>query len=172
MKRKLLLLYCWLVRIALFFFPDVPIIMRLRGWLYGLGMKRCGRDFQVTHDAFIKDLQGISVGSHCFVGNTVVIMGSGEIIIEDEVMIAPHAIIISGNHTSIDESYRYGKADTGMIFIGRGSWVAGNTTITKGARLPQDSVLSANSFLNKPFDIPHAVYAGAPAKLVRIRDDA
>lgn len=172
MKRKYLLIYCWFVRILLYFLPDIPIIMRFRGWLYGFGMKKCGRDFQVTHDAYIKDLQGISVGNHCFVGNTVVIMGSGETIIEDEVMIAPHAIIISGNHTSVNGSYRYGKADAGEIFIGKGSWVAGNATLSKGARLPEDSVLSANSFLNKSFDTPHAIYAGAPAKFIKVRDDA
>ena len=170
MRRKLLLIYCWFVRILLFPLPDVPIIMRFRGWLYGFGMKKCGRDFQVTHDAIIKDLQGITVGNHCFVGNTVVIMGSGEIIIEDEVMIAPHAIIISGNHTSMNGSYRYGKADAGKIFIGRGSWVAGNATIAKGASLPEDSVLSANSFLNKTFDAPHSIYGGIPAKLIKTRE--
>ncbi len=172
MTRRLLLIYCWLVRIILYFLPDIPVVMRFRGWLYGLGMKKCGCDFQVTHDAYIKDLQGISVGNHCFVGNTVVIMGSGETIIEDEVMIAPHVIIISGNHTSMNGSYRYGKADTGTIFIGRGSWVAGNATLSKGAGLPEDSVLSANSFLNKSFETPHALYAGTPAKFIKKRDDA
>ena len=171
MKRKFLLIYCWLVRILLYFLPDIPFIMRFRGWLYGFGMKKCGYDFQVTHDAYIKDLQGISVGNHCFVGNTVVIMGSGETIIEDEVMIAPHAIIISGNHTSVNGSYRYGKADAGKIFIGRGSWIAGNATIVKGASLPEDSVLSANSFLNKSFDIPHSIYGGIPAKLIKTREN-
>lgn len=171
MTRKFLLIYCWFVRIVLYILPDIPIIMRFRGWLYGFGMKKCGCDFQVTHDAIIKDLQGISVGNHVFVGNTVVIMGSGEIIIGDEVMIAPHAIIISGNHTSINGSYRYGKADAGIVAIGRGSWVAGNATMAKGASLPEDSVLSANSFMNKTFTTPHAIYAGAPAKLIRERDD-
>ncbi len=172
MKHKILLIYSWFIRTVLFFWPDIPVIMRFRGWLYGLGMSHCGRNFQVTHDAVLKDLLGISVGNHCFVGNTVVIMGSGNTIIEDEVMIAPHAIIISGNHTSVNGSYRYGKADAGEIFIGKGSWVAGNATLSKGARLPEDSVLSANSFLNKAFETPHAIYAGAPAKFIKVRDDA
>jgi len=172
MKHKFLLIYCWFVRIILYFLPDTPFIMRFRGWLYGLGMNKCGCDFQVTHDAYIKDLEGISVGKHCFVGNTVIIMGSGETIIEDEVMIAPHAIIINGNHVSINGSYRFGEADAGKIFIGRGAWVAGNATIAKGAVLPEDSVLCANSFLNKAFDTPHAIYAGSPAKLIKTRDYA
>lgn len=172
MKRKMLLIYSWFVRIVLYIFPDIPLIMRFRGWLYGLGMKKRGRDFQVTHDAVIKDLQGISVGSHIFIGNHAVVMGSGTIEIEDEVQLAPHVILISGNHTSLNGSYRYGKGDIGHIHIGRGAWVAGNSTIQKDSALPANSVLSANSFLNKVFTEENSVYGGVPAKFLKVIDNA
>ena len=171
MLRKLLLIYSWFVRILLYFLPDIPIIMRFRGWLYGLGMKKCGCDFQVTHDAIIKDLWGISVGNHVFVGNGTVIMGSGTIEIEDEVQFAPHCIIISGNHTLKDGSFRYGKGDCGHINIGRGAWVAGNSTIQRGSKLPAGSVLSANSFLNKAYEEPLSLYGGVPAKFIKRLDN-
>lgn len=169
MKSHVLLIYSWLVRTLLFFLPDIPFVMRFRGWLYGFAMKSCGRDFQVTHDAIIRNLQLIVVGNNCFVGNGTIIMGGGEIILEDEVMLAPHVIIISGNHTSKNGSYRYGKSDVGQIVIGRGSWVAGNATIQKDSQLPVNSVLSANSFLNRKFDISNAVYGGVPAKLLKVK---
>jgi len=171
MNDKLLLIYSWLVRTLLFFLPDVPFIMRFRGWLYGLGLAKCGKDFQVTHDAIVKDLQGIYVGNNCFIGNHSVLMGSGKIIIEDQVMLAPHVIIISGNHTSENGSYRYGKGDTGDIYIGRGSWIAGNSSIQKGSVLPANSVLSANSFLNKSFDLENSIYGGVPAKFIKQHND-
>ena len=171
MKCKLLLLYSWFVRTMLYFFPDIPIIMRFRGFLYGLGMKKCGKDFQVTHDAIIKGLQSIMVGSNCFVGNSSVIMGNGYIIIEDQVMLAPQVILISGNHTSKNGSYRYGQGDVGRIFIGKGAWIAGNSTIQKDSALPANSVLSANSFLNKIYTEENSVYGGVPAKLLRIKDN-
>ncbi len=167
MKDKLLLMYSWLIRTLLFFLPDIPLFMRFRGWLYGLGMDKCGYDFQVTHDAIIKDLMGISIGNHVFVGNGTVIMGSGTITIEDEVMFAPHCIAISGNHVQKNGSFRYGKGDIGHINIGRGAWVAGNSTIGRGATLPSGSVLSANSFLNKPFSEESALYGGVPARFIK-----
>ena len=117
MKHKLLLVYSWFVRTALFFLPDIPFFMRFRGWFYGLGMARRGKDFQVTHDAVIKDLQGVSVGKHVFIGNHSVVMGSGTIEIEDEVQLAPHVILISGNHTSQNGSYRYGKGDVAISIL-------------------------------------------------------
>lgn len=167
MNHKLILLYAWLVRTLLFFLPDFPLFMRFRGWLYGIPMKHKGRDFQVTHDAIIKDLWGISVGNHVFVGNGTVIMGSGTIVIDDEVQFAPHCIIISGNHTLMGGSFRYGRGDAGLIHIGRGSWVAGNCTIQRNSQLPAGSVLSANSFLNKVFDEPLSLYGGVPARFIK-----
>lgn len=167
MKDKLLLIYVWFVRTILFFLPDIPVFMRFRGWLYGMGMQKRGRDFQVTHDAIIKDLKGISVGDHVFIGNHAIMMGSGTIDIEDEVQLAPHVILISGNHTSLNKSYRYGKGDIGRIFVGRGAWVAGNSTIQRDSALPANSVLSANSFLNKVFTEEDSIYGGVPAKFIK-----
>ena len=167
MKNKFLLIYSWFIRTMLFFLPDIPLFMRIRGWFYGLGMAKHGKDFQVTHDAVIKDLQGISVGKHVFIGNHSVVMGSGSIEIEDEVQLAPHVILISGNHTSLNGSYRYGKGDVGHIHIGKGAWVAGNATVQKDSALPANSVLSANSFLNKIFTEEDSVYGGVPAKFLK-----
>lgn len=167
MKIKFLLMYSWFVRAILFFLPDIPIFMRLRGFMYSFGMKSCGSDFQVTHDVVIKDLQFISVGNNIFVGNHSVIMGSGEILIGNEVLIGPHVVIISGNHSKIDGSYRYGKSNFGKICIEEGSWITSNCTISMNSKLPFGSVLSANSFLNKNFEIPNAVYGGVPAKLLK-----
>lgn len=171
MKHKLILLYAWFVRTILFFLPDVPLFMSFRGWLYGFAMVKRGKDFQVTHDAVIKDLWGISVGNHVFVGNGTVIMGSGTIDIEDEVQFAPHCIVISGNHTLKNGSFRYGKGDRGHIQIGRGAWVAGNSTIQRGSKLPAGSVLSANSFLNKVYEEPLSLYGGVPAKFIKRLDN-
>lgn len=170
MKHKFLLIYSWFIRSMMFFLPDIPIVMRFRGWCYGKAMAHCGRDFQVTHDAIIRDLHGISVGNHVFVGNGSVVMGSGTIEIEDEVMLAPHCIVISANHVMQNKSFRYAKGKRGHIRIGRGAWVAGNSTVGRGASLPAASVLSANSFLNKSFSEEGALYGGVPARFIKKLD--
>lgn len=162
------MLYSWFVRTILYFFPDVPIIMRFRGFLYGLGMIECGKNFQVTHDVIIKELENLKVGNNCFVGNGSIVMGSGSIILDDQVLIAPNVIIISGNHTSVDGSYRYGSANCGIIHLKYGSWVAGNCTVLKDSILPPNSVLAANSVLNKKFTEPDSIYAGCPAKRIKV----
>ena len=99
-------------------------------------------------------------------------MGSGTIIIEDEVMLAPHVILISGNHKSTNGSYRYGKGEYGTIRIGKGAWIAANSTVQKDSALPRNSVLAANSFLNKEFTEEDSFYGGVPAKFLKRNSNA
>jgi maltose O-acetyltransferase len=165
MKHRLLLLYSWLIRIVLFCFPDMPLVMRFRGWLYGLAMQHCGKDFWVTHDAILKDLENIRIGDHVFIGNGAFVMGN--VTIEDEVQIAMHSVIVSSNHTSQNGSYRYGKSDFGQTCIHRGAWVAANCTIIKGGELPENSVLAANSCLTTKMERPDSIYGGVPAKFIK-----
>ncbi|WP_435254332.1 acyltransferase [Tenacibaculum sp. A30] len=167
MKHKLILIYAWLIRTCFFFVPDFPFTMRVRGFFYGLVMKKCGKDFQVTNNALLKGVQNFEIGSNVFIGNNTVIMGSGNLIIEDEVMIAPGTVIVIGNHTSSNKSFRYGKINKGEVKIGKGSWVGGNCTIAIGAELPSNSILGANSFLNKKFSEPDSLYAGVPSKFIK-----
>lgn len=167
MKHKIILIYSWFVRTLCYFVPDMPVTMRIRGFFYGLAMKKCGKDFQVSNNVILKNLSNISIGNNVFIANNSILMGSGFIDIKDEVLIGPNVVIISGNHTKLDSSYRYGKSDNGIIEIDEGCWITSNCTIAKNSKLPKGSVLAANSFLNKKYDIENAIYGGIPAKLIK-----
>lgn len=167
MKNKFLLLYSWFVRTLLFFFPDIPQVSRIRGWLYGLGMKKCGKNLIVQHDAVIRDLQNLEFGSNIRIANHAFIMGSGTVRIGDNVIIGPHVVMVSGNHSLGNGSFRNGPSSSGVIEVRSGSWVAANCTLAKGAVLPDRSVLGANSMLNKGFEEPESIYAGVPAKFIK-----
>lgn len=167
MKHKLLILYCWLVRTFLIFMPDIPLIMRFRGWLYGLGMRKCGANFQVAHDVNIKCIDRMCVGNDCYIANGVIILGSGTIVLESEVQIGPRCVLASGNHISVNGSYLNRNGDTGQIYLCQGSWIAANCTLAKGAKLPRNSALGANSFLASNLKTPDSVYGGVPAKLLK-----
>ncbi len=167
MRSKILLIYSWFVRSLLFYLPDMPVLMRFRGFLYSFGMESCGRDFQITHDAILRGLQNLTIGNNVFVGNHTIFLASDKIKIENEVMIAPHCTIVSGDHTSVNGSFRYGPSVTGEIYLAQGSWIGAHCTITMNSLLPKGSVLGANSFLNKKFDQQQSLYAGSPAQLIK-----
>lgn len=147
--------------------PDMPLTMRLRGFLYSLFINKCGKNFQIANNVYLKNLLNLEIGDNVFVGNNSMILGSGKIIIEDEVLIGPNVVIISGSHTKMNKSYRYGKANIGKIHLKKGCWVTSNCTIVKDSQLPEGSVLGANSILNKVFDIEEGLYAGSPAKFIK-----
>lgn len=155
------------MRTFLFFLPDIPIFMRFRGFMYSLGMPRCGKDFQVSHNAIIRSTAQLSVGDHCYIANYSMTLGSNPITLGNEVMIGPHVIIVSGNHTKIDNSYRYGVGVKGSINIGNGCWITSHCTVALNTVLPSGSVLAANSFINREFTNKNSVYGGIPAKLLR-----
>lgn len=141
--------------------------MRFRGWLYGLAMAQRGKNFQVAHDAIIRDLENIKMGGGNFVGNQVIIFCGGELLIGSNVQIGPQTVITPSNHTSIKGSYSKGFPERGIIIIGDGAWVGAHCTLLKGAVLPSNSVLAANSLLNKAFDISDSIYGGSPAHLLK-----
>lgn len=150
----------------MYFLPDVPPIMRLRGFLYSLMMKRCGRDFQVTASAVINSLAGLSVGSHVYIAQFTVVTGP-QISIGNEVMFGPHCVIIGGNHQYSGSSYRFAKSVAEPIVIEDGCWIGAHCTILAGTVLPSESILGAGSVLDKSQQQPRSLYAGTPARLVK-----
>ncbi len=103
----------------------------------------------------------------------MVIFGKGNwfsagelIIIEDEVIFGPNSIITSANHTKKDNSYRYGEPELKKIKIGKGTWVAGNCTITAGSLIGNGCLIAANSVVKN--EIPeNYMYGGVPGKIIK-----
>lgn len=170
-KHKLLLLYSWLVRSMMFFFPDMPLFMRIRGFLYGLGMNRCGRNFQITHNATLRCLENMVLGRDVYFANNVLILATASLTIEDEVMLGPNVVVVNWNHARFRSSYRFKTSAGKPIFIGFGSWVGANAVIVCGGSLPKSSVLGANSVLNRRFTEEGSLICGSPADIIQRKNE-
>ncbi|WP_299807087.1 hypothetical protein [uncultured Shewanella sp.] len=169
MKHKISLLYSWFVWATTFFFPDIPLVMRFRGFLYGFTMAKTGRNFQVSSGAKLYCLYNLSCGNDVYIATNVVINACDVIELEDEVMIGIGSVLISGNHSLLNDSYRFGSPVRAPIKIKCGSWVAGNVLVTAGAQLPSSSLLAGGSVLNSAFVDP-GIYGGVPAKLIKLKN--
>ena len=168
MKHKLLLLYAWWVRTTCYFLPDVPFLMRFRGWLYGFGMKRCGRNFQVNHSVILNGLDDMTVGDNVYFANFCHVISNGTITIEDNVLFGPFVMISSGNHQFDGAGYNTLPSDHKDVIIRKGSWVASHVTIVGGSQVPEQSVVAANSCVTPQMQqTKRGLYAGVPAKLVK-----
>ena len=171
MKRKVSIIYSWIIRSVLFFAPDLPFIMRFRGFLYGFMMLHKGKNFQVAHSVILNSISNLYVGDNVYIANNVVLFSAGSVHIESNVIIAPGVLISSNNHTYHPLSgFRFNPVDFESVQIGFGSWVCANAVLTKGSFLPPHSVLSPCSVLNRHVNHPkdsHGLYSGNPAKFIK-----
>ena len=171
MKHKLLILYCWFIRTVLYFFPDIPIIMKFRGWLYSFVLKQCGRNFQVVHNVIINTPQCFVIGDNVRVGLFVRLNGGqySECYIKDDVIIGQGTMISASNHEFNGKNYRDKKVTTKYItIINQGSWIGANCSITANSIVPAYSISGANSCVTRRMEnIEGALYGGVPAKFIK-----
>lgn len=167
-KNKISIFYSWFIKTITYFFPNHPIFMRFRGYLYSLMMSRCGKNFQVASTVSFNSLAGLQVGKNVYIAPGNIFIGT-DILIEDNVIIGPNSVISGGNHQFDGVSFRdMPSIKLGPVIVGSGSWVAANCTITSGARLPPRSILAAGAVLNRKMKKEKMVYAGIPAKPISI----
>lgn len=150
----------------MFFFPDIPIVMRFRGFLYSFLMKKCGKNFQITHNAKITALTGLEVGNNVFIGNNNMIMGL-DIIIGDQTLIGPNCVLVTTTHVFDGVSFSNFSTHSEQISIGKGSWIGANATVLRGSVLPDKSILAAGSVLNNQMEKTNSIYGGIPAKFIK-----
>lgn len=142
--------------------------MRIRGWLYGLGMKKCGRNFQIAHSAIINGLDLCLIGKDVYIANACNIVTNGYLHIGDKVIIGPGVLVSTGNHQFDGDSYRFSASTKEDVSIGAGCWIGGNCTILCGAYIPDKSVVGAGAVVTKnSCNGVTGLYAGSPARLIK-----
>ncbi|MFA0964675.1 hypothetical protein AB9P05_22905 [Roseivirga sp. BDSF3-8] len=166
---KKLLRYDWPLHFVLLFtnwLPDNIQILRLRGYLASPFFRKCGKNLRLGRNITFYNPSRISIGNDVYIALGNWFMAAEAIDIDDQVIIGPYNVFVTGDHTLQDGSFRYGAHVVAPIKIGRGSWVASSCTITKGSTIGSGSVVGANSMVNK--DIPSDTMAGGcPAKPIK-----
>jgi acetyltransferase-like isoleucine patch superfamily enzyme len=117
-------------------------------------------------------LDKVTIGQFTQINHFTVIYG-GEVHIGNNVMIAPHVMIASGDHdfVQLEMPMRFAVAITkGPIRIEDNVWIGSNCTITDGVTIGREAVVGANSVVTKDVQ-PYDIVAGVPARVIRNRKD-
>jgi acetyltransferase-like isoleucine patch superfamily enzyme len=123
----------------------------------------------VSSFAKIKSSQGALVtGRECgFASGCFVAPGPGGISMGDEVICGPNVVIIAMNYRY--QSLRVPFARQGVtslgVRIGSNVWIGANSTILDGAEIGDNSIVVANSLVNRRFPA-NVIIQGNPAKVV------
>ena len=92
-------------------------------------------------------------------------MASGRIVVEDYVLIAAHAKLISNDH----DPYFRPIITCRPIIIKEGAWIGAGAAIMKGVTVGKYAIVGANSVVTK--DVPdYIVVVGFPAKVIKYLD--
>lgn len=108
----------------------------------------------------------IRVGKNFFANYNLTILDPGEVVIGDNVMIAPNVSIYTAGHPlhpdSRNSGYEYGIP----ITIGNNVWIGGSATILPGVTIGDNAVIAGGAVVVK--DVPAwSVVAGNPARVIR-----
>ena len=165
-KHYALIIHTWLVRIVLFPLPDIPVIMRLRGALYGMGMKSCGANFQVAHNVVLNGLELLEIERDVYFAPGCVVMAGGPVRVGERTLFGPNCLVSSNNHRFNGTHFADGIV-IGEVNIGKYCWVGGNCSVLMGTRVHPSSVVAAGAVTNKDYERGYVVIGGVPGKIVK-----
>ena len=159
--------YLWFhfIMLATDWMPDLKPIPHFRGFLLRPAFKSCGRNLYVSRRVTINFPNCLQIGNDVCIATGCWIHAWGGIVLEDEVQVGPYAVVVSGDHTQLDGSYRFGQSERAPIRLCHGSWVAAHATVTKGVVIGRGALLAANSVATHDIP-PFAIAGGVPARII------
>jgi acetyltransferase-like isoleucine patch superfamily enzyme len=113
----------------------------------------------------------IYIGNDVYIGEYTVITSNEEIIIQDNVMIAPHNNIVDFDHKFSNLGNITSKSSfvAEKIIIKKGAWVASSCCVLKGTTIGEKAIIGAGSVVTK--DVPAcSVAVGNPASVIKRLD--
>jgi len=107
-------------------------------------------------------LDRVVIGKDVYINTNSLLMARGGITIEDGVMIAANAQIISNNHDPHDLQVLTCKP----VLIKEHAWIGAGATILPGVCVGRHAIVAAMAVVTK--DVPdYSVVAGNPAKVIK-----
>ena len=164
--RLLKVLWLHMITITTAWLPDYTFVLQLRGFLARPCFKKCGRNLQIASRVYIGFPNRLELGRDVFMACGTWIQATGSISIEDEVLLGPYSVLVAGDHTELDGSYRFGVASRGPIRLGKGSWIGAHATVTHSVQIGAGVLVAANAVVTNSLPA-HCIAGGIPAKVIR-----
>ena len=124
-----------------------------------------GENSIVNNQITVVAPRNVKIGNFVTVMNGALMMGRGGITLEDKVLVAANAQLISNNHDPYEREVLICKP----ILIKYGAWIGAGATILPGVTVGKYAIVGSDSVVTK--DIPdYAVAVGNPAKVVKYLD--
>ena len=142
-----------------------PMTEEYAGILKELFGDRLGEGSYVAAPLAGAALDKVIIGKNVYINSNALLMARGGITIEDNVMIAANAQIISNNHDPYDLQILTCKP----VIIKESAWIGAGATILPGVCVGKHAIVGAMSVVTK--DVPdYSAAVGNPARVVKELD--
>lgn len=108
----------------------------------------------------------VKIGRNVVIMNNSLFMAAGGITIDDDVMVAANAQLISNNHDLYDHQVLTCKP----VHLKRNCWIGAGATILPGVTVGENAVVAAGAVVTKNVE-PNTIVGGNPAKIIRRLSD-
>jgi len=134
---------------------------------------RCGNNVNVKRGVFFGSGKNIQIGNDSDIGINCQILGidgGGELIIGDNVMMAPEVIILTVAHDISNSSglLNTSKRKVTRVIIEDGAWIGIRSVIMPGVRIGRNAIVGAGAVVTKDV-LPDTIVGGVPAKVIKLR---
>lgn len=114
----------------------------------------------------------IEIGNNVHIGTNNIIGARKKIVLEENVLIAPHVMIGDHSHEyeNVEIPVKFQSATgSGPVRIERDSWIGANVFIMPNVTIGRHGVIGANSVVNRNIP-PYSVAVGVPARVIKRYD--
>jgi acetyltransferase-like isoleucine patch superfamily enzyme len=131
-----------------------------------------GRFVWIGHGSKIRCHEGsVEVGAKTVLGQECTISAYQRVRIGEQCVVADRAMFIDFDHNveDVEAPIRRQGIYKRDVEVGNNVWIGYNAQVLRGVRIGDNAIIGANSVVTR--DIPaNAVVAGAPARVVRMRE--
>lgn len=132
--------------------------------------KKIGDNVSVHENVYIFSPENLDIGDNVSIHPMCYIDATGGISIGNDVSIAHMVTVMSTTHLFDDTTIpiKDQGCESKRTVIENNVWIGAKTTVLYGVKISQDSILGANSVVNK--DVPeNVIVGGIPAKIIKER---
>lgn len=107
----------------------------------------------------------VTIGDNCWIGKNLSLDGDGQVIIGNNVDIAPHVIFNTGGHIIGEMERRAGRGVVNKIRVGNGTWIGTKVVIINNTNIYDGCVVAAGTVINKSIEKDNVLIAGVPGNI-------
>ena len=126
---------------------------------------KIGKGTKIVGPIYIGNVAKLEIGSNVWIGTQFKVYGNGEVLLGNDIDIAPEVCFLTGSHMiSNNGAHRAGNGVSYKIKIDDGCWIGARCTLLGNIEVGKGSVIGACSVVKDNVN-RDSLYVGVPAKL-------